>query len=214
MIVKMTFDTWSILIIVFICQGVFFLTSLLISFKRRKKKENTYLVVIIVVLLWYLAEFLSIRNVFDVKVNLFYGTRYGSWFLLGPILFFYFKSITNREWNFSKKEFLHFVPFLVFVVIVPLFFDGVLNRRQVHYGMISVFDYREKVISPIQYVYSVVFIVQFLHLGYYLFRNLILVRFYSKGLASEYASLEQNVRWLKVLNIALLETWNKGFACN
>ena len=70
--------------------------------------------------------------------------------------------------------------------------------------MISVFDHREKVISPIQYLYSVVFIVQFIHLGYYLFKNLKLINSYSKRLNSEYASLEVNVKWLKILNIALL----------
>lgn len=200
----MKFDIWSVLIIIFICQGLFFLISLLISPKRRKKKENSFLIAVIVVLLWYLVEFLSIRDVFNMGVNLFYGTRYGSWFLLGPLIFFYFKSITDHEWNFSRKDFFHFSPFLIFVVIGPLFFDGIINTRQVHYGMISVFDYREKEISIIQYVYSTVFILQFLHLGYYLFRNLSMVRSYSKELTSEYASLEVNVKWLKILNIALL----------
>ena len=200
----MKFDIWSVLIIVFICQGLFFLTSLIISSKRRKKKENSFLIAIILVLLWYLFEFLSIRNVFNVGFNLFYGTRYGSWFLLGPLIYFYFKSITDHDWKFSKKEWLHFLPFLFFVIILPLFFDGVLNRRQVHYGMISVFDFREKEISTIQYVYSVVFIFQFLHLGYYLFKNLQLVRQYAKGVVSEYANLEANVKWLKILIISLL----------
>lgn len=200
----MNIDIWSVLICIFIFQGLFFLISLLISSKRRKKEENKYLIFIIVVLLWYLTEFLSVRNIFDVKINLFYGTRYGSWFLLGPLLFFYFKSITNSKWKFSKKEFFHFIPFIAFVLIIPLFFDGILNRRQVSYGMLSVFDHREKIISPMQYVYSTIFILQFLHLGYYLYKNLKIIKLYSNGLASEYASLESNVKWLKILNRTLL----------
>lgn len=70
--------------------------------------------------------------------------------------------------------------------------------------MLSVFDHRQKTLTTIQWTYSVVFVLQFLHLGYFLLRNLKVARVYTKGLTNEYASIDSSVKWLKNLNIALL----------
>ena len=200
----MKLDIWSILIIVIAFQGLFLLSALLISPEKRVKRENRYLLFIILVLIWFLAEFFAIRNKIDVNLNVFYGTRYGSWFLLGPLTFFYFKSITDTSWKFTKKELWHFIPFVVFVIIIPLVAYKALNDRQVDYGMLSVFDHREKVISTIQYVYSFIFILQFIHLAIFLFKNLKLVKVYSNDLRSEYSDVDGNIKWLKFFNKALL----------
>ncbi len=201
---NMALDIWSILIIVFIFQGVFILFSIIASPKKRKKRENIFLLLIILTLLWYLLEFLSVRNVFNVGFNLFYGTRYGSWLLLGPLTYFYYKAITDKEWTFSKKAFIHLLPFIVLVFIIPLFFGDVLNKRQVDYGMLSVFDHREKIIEPIQYMYSVVFILQFVHLGFYLLKNINVIKTYTEELRLEYATINGNIKWLKTFNITLI----------
>jgi AraC-like DNA-binding protein len=200
----MKFDIWSVLIIVFVFQGLFIAISLLVSAKRRRKTENTYLFFIILCIVWYLAEFLAVRNKFDIGIPFFFGTRYGSWFLIGPLTYFYFYSITDRFWKFSKKHLLLFMPFLLSVILLPLFFNEVISSRQVDYGMLSVFDHREKIISPVQYLYSFIFIIQFIHFGFYVFKNLNLVKRYELGLASVYADIDLKVRWLKIFNVLFL----------
>jgi len=200
----MKLDIWSIFIIVIIFQGLFLLFVLLFSKNKKDKKKNQYLLYVILVLIWFLVEFFTVRNKIDVGLNIFYGTRYGSWFLLGPLTYFYFKSITESTWKFSKKEILHFLPFILFVIIIPFIAYKALNDRQIDYGMLSVFDHREKVISTIQYVYSVIFILQFVHLGYFLYRNLKLVNIYSKELVSEYSTLDPRIKWLRYFNMTLL----------
>ncbi len=200
----MFLDIWSIIIIVIAFQGLFLLSVLLSSKEKRNKRANQYLVFIILILIWFLAEFFTVRNKIDVNLNVFYGTRYGSWFLLGPITYFYFKSITDTAWCFSKKQLLHFLPFIIFVVIIPLIAYKVLNDRQIDYGMLSVFDHREKIVSTIQWTYSTVFIFQFVHLGYFLFKNLKIVNYYSKRLTSEYSNIDVKINWLKYFNIALI----------
>ncbi len=197
-------DIWSILIIVFVFQGVFILVSVLTSSRRRRKKESTFLVLIVCMLLWLLLEFLFVRNKLDLKLTVFYGTRYGSWFLLGPLVLFYFKSITRKDWKFSKAHLAHFIPFALFVLVIPLLFEKVINERQVHYGMLSVFDHRKKVITPLQYVYSAIFIAQFLHLAYYLMNSLALVGQYQRLLRNEYARIDKNVNWLRAFLIAFV----------
>lgn len=159
---------------------------------------------IILILIWFLFEFFAVRNKIEIGLNVFYGTRYGSWFLLGPLTYFYFKSITVSEWRFSRKDFWHFLPFILFVIIIPMISYKALDDRQVDYGMLSVFDKREKVLSTIQWTYSIVFMLQFVHLGYFLFKNLSLVNSYKKGLTSEYSTLEMKINWLRNFNVILI----------
>lgn len=200
----MQFDIWSVSIVVFIFQGLFLVSTILMLPKAKKKKEHTFLLFLILGFIWFLLEFLAIRNTWNVGVSFFYGTRYGSWLLMGPLTYFYFKAITTDQWQFSKKELLHFVPFLVCVFILPLLFENVINSRQVDYGMLSVFDHRKKVISPIQYAYSVIFIAQFIHLGAYVLKNLQLINRYKSALFLQYATINSAVRWLKIFNILML----------
>ncbi len=200
----MNLDVWSIGILIIIFQGLFLLSILLLSPNKRNKRGNLYLFWIILVLIWFLTEFLAIRNTFNFNLTIFYGTRYGSWFLLGPLTFFYFNSIIDKEWKLTTKGLMHFLPFIVFVIIIPIFFIDIINTRQVDYGMLSVFDHRKKIISPIQYTYSFIFIIQFIHLGYYLFRNLRLIKHYSAKLKLEYATIDSTIKWSIGFNITLL----------
>ena len=200
----MNLDIWSIIIIIIAFQGLFLLAVLLSSKTKRNKLGNKYLIFIVLLLIWLLAEFFTIRNKIDVQLNLFYGTRYGSWFLLGPLTYFYFKSITDSTWKFSKRQLWHFLPFVIFVIIIPFFAYKTLNDRQVSYGMLSVFDHREKILSTIQWTYSFVFIMQFVHLGLFLFKNLKIVNSYSKGLKFEYSNIDSKIKWLKYFNVTLL----------
>jgi len=200
----MGLDIWSILIIVIAFQGLFLLSVLVFSAEKRRKPGNGYLLLILLTLIWFLAEFFTVRNKIDVGLNIFYGTRYGSWFLLGPFIYFYFKSITDSSWKFSKRQLWHFLPFVVFVMIVPFIAYKALNNAQVNYGMLSVFDHRERDLSIIQWVYSVVFILQFVHLGVFLFKNLRLVQTYSKGLQLEYSVIDSKIKWLRNFNVILI----------
>lgn len=200
----MTLDIWSILIIIIAFQGLFLLSVLSFSQDKRNRLGHPYLMLIILILIWFLAEFFCIRNKIDVNLNVFYGTRYGSWFLLGPLTYFYFKSITESGWTLSRKQLWHFLPFVVFVIVIPLIAYKALDNRQVDYGMLSVFDHREKVLTTIQWTYSVVFILQFVHLGLFIIKNLKLANGYSKRLTSEYSHIETKADWLKYFNIIML----------
>ncbi len=200
----MNLDLWSILIIVFGFHGLFLLSAILFSEERRKRKENVYLSWMILALIWYLLEFLFIRNRITIGIDIFFGTRYGSWFLFGPLTYLYFKSITRSDWRFTKIDLLHFLPFVTFGVLVPITFGDVLNHRQVDYGMLSVFDHREKIITPMQYVYSFAFIGQFVHLGFYLSKNLFQIKAYTRRLTTQYSNINGNVKWLRIFNVSFL----------
>ena len=199
----MTLDLWSILIIVIAFQGVFLL-SIIMSKSSRKHYSNIFLALIVLSLIWFLAEFFCVRNKIDVGLSIFYGTRYGSWFLLGPLVYFYFKSITDSHWRFSSKQLWHFLPFIIFVIIIPFIAYKAIDNRQIDYGMLSVFDHREKVLTSIQWTYSVIFVLQFVHLGYFLMNNLRMVKTYTNKLTNEYSTIIKEVKWLTYFNVILI----------
>ncbi|WP_435622485.1 helix-turn-helix domain-containing protein [Flagellimonas sp.] len=196
-------DIWSYAIILLLAQGVFVLSLLCFLPKRRQKPENRYLFAVILVFIWFLLEFYSIRNRILIPVNSFYGTRYGSWMVLGPLTYFFFCSATSKKWRFGIKHLIHFLPFLFFVFIIPSISSSSLSHRQIHYGMLAVFDFRPKTVTPFEYVYSTIFYLQFLHLTGYLIQNQIMLGKYVKNLRTEFASLN-GTRWLFIFNGLLL----------
>lgn len=201
----MQLDTWSLIIIIFISQGLFLLGALWWQKTRRQQASTIYLSCLLVLLMWMMAEFLSVRNVYRIDLNVFYGTRYGSWFALGPITFFLFKSLTDSDWQFRPKKCLHFLPFLLFVLLLPAISGESLSQRQIHYGMLSVFDYRPKTVTGFEQFYAHIFYLQFIHLAGYLLYNLRLIQAYKTALADIVASRVQ-LRWLWLFNGLLLLT--------
>ena len=198
-------DIWSILIIIIAFQGLFMLSVLVFSRERRSRRGTAFLCFIIIALIWYLCEFFSIRHRLNLGANFFYGTRYGSWLLLGPLTYFYFKAISGQDWKFNLKRALHLLPFLVLVIFIPTFSGDSLSIRQINYGMLAVFDHRPKVVTGYEYLYSSVFFLQFIHLAVYLIINLFNIKAYAKQLKREYANINQLI-WLKVFNWLLMAT--------
>ena len=86
----------NILIIIAVSFAVFQLIVLTIL-RKKMGKHKFYLAPVLLGLVWILTEFLAARNVVNIGFDLFYGTQYGSWLLLGPsFLFFGRKSLPTR----------------------------------------------------------------------------------------------------------------------
>ncbi len=198
-------DIWSILILFLIAQGLFVLSVFLLSSKRRRKQENRYLFLLVTVFIWFLVEFYTVRNVIKLNFDLFYGTRYGSWLLLGPLTFFFFKAVSISTWKFNLKSVLHLTPFLIFALLIPLLSGQSLSSRQIHYGMLAVFDHRPKVVTSFEYLYSSIFYLQFLHFAAYLVLNIQIIKRYAKRLKNEYAALNDTL-WLYIFNLVLISS--------
>src|SRR5688572_9702170 len=200
----LSIDLLSIVLFITLAQG-FFILSILISRHKASSLASVFLFLMLLVLIWFQAEFLSVRLPYDIPFNPFYGTRYGSWLALGPLFYFYVRSISIKSFRFSLRHFLHFVPFVLFVVIIPLFTADFHSFRQVNYGMLSTFDPFNESISLLQYVYSSVFVAQFVHLLVYLIYAFRAIKQYEKNLAGSYSSMNSHeIGWLKTFNFLLL----------
>jgi AraC-like DNA-binding protein len=200
----LSLDLLSILLIVTLFQGAFILSVLAIKY-RLTGSQSRLLFLMVLTLIWFQAEFLSVRIPFDIRINLFYSTRYGAWFLLGPLYYFYVRSIIDRPFRKTLADGLHFVPFVVFVLVIPAVTPEFLSFRQVHYGMLTSFDPFNDSVSFLQYVYSTVFIIQFVHLLVYLISALYNIRQYERDLRGNYSSMNTTtLRWLTSVNVLLL----------
>lgn len=198
-----SFDLLSILLIVTLFQGTFILSVLVIRFGLRRS-NHLFLFLMVLCLIWFQAEFLSVRFPFGIDFGLFYGTRYGAWLLLGPLYYFYVRSIAGRSTK-PLELVLHFSPFLLFWLVLPLLTTRMIEHQQVHYGMLSTFYPFIKGMSVLQYVYSALFALQFVHVFVYLMISYRNTQQYESSLKSLYSKVDTGtIRWLKTLNILLM----------
>ena len=194
-------DLWTIVIIVSLAHGFFVINMLFIK-KEHRRSEGKWLLFLLVALFWLQLEFLSIRWPFDIGVSMFYGTRHGSWLVIGPLFYFYLKSLMGEEIN--KKEYAYLAPFVLFTLLIPLFLNDFLTFRQVHYGMLTPFDKRPDTINFWQYLYSSVFIVQFAYLLFFIWKARVLINDYKRRLKHSYSEIANNIQWLTILWYGLL----------
>lgn len=195
-------DLWTILIIVSLAHSFFVITINLFR-KEYRREEGKWLLFLMLGLFWLQIEFLAIRWPYDIGFNLFYGTRHGSWLVIGPLFFFYIKTLIGAP--ILKKEFVYFAPFFMFSLLLPLLLDDFLTYRQVHYGMLTPFDNRPDTINFWQYVYSSVFIGQFLYLFFFIVKTRGQIQFYKNQIKQSYAELEEGkLKWLSALWYGML----------
>lgn len=201
----MQFDVATLLSIVTIGQAVFMLVSFG-TLKSRNPSATYWLYGIIFALAWYQAEFLAIRNTWEITIPLFFGTRYGSWLLLGPLLYHYSWASCPIERKSDYTDLWHFVPFVLFTIMIPLLIEELHTWRSVDYGLLTVFDSWNK--DPItfwQYVYGSVSFLQFVHLSVYAilaFRNLYKCQFQLKN---EFSNLLQTgYQWQRAFFLSVI----------
>lgn len=156
----------NILIIIAASFGIFQLI-LLAGLWKKMREQKFYLALLLTGILWILLEFLAARNVVPVEFDLFYGTQYGSWLLLGPSFWWYWKSLLGQPHDF-KRYLLHLIPFFLFVIVLPLFLPELIPQRAHDYGMLTILFYADLGFTFWQGFYAVVFILQFFHLIAYL----------------------------------------------
>ncbi len=195
-------DIWSAVIIVSIAHSIFAINLLAVKGEFREKK-GLWLLLFLLSLLWLQLEFLAIRWPFDIGVGVFYGTRHGSWLLMGPLYFFYMQSITRD--GIKKWEYLYLLPFVLFTILIPVLLSDFLSFRQVHYGMLTPFDPRPEELTPLQYFYSYLFIFQFLYLAYFLILTRKEINRFVEQLKKNISNIDQAlINWLKTTWIGVL----------
>lgn len=184
-------------------QSLFLMGAILID-NQRFLLTNLLLFALLFAFLWYQFEFLLIRETLDSQIPFLYSTRYGSWLLVGPLVLLYNRSTLIKGFQLQRRDAWHFVPFLVFTLLIPLLIGDVVTNRATHYGMLTVFDsFNNEPITGRHYLYGGVFVLQFVHTAAYIFQSYRETK-QIKGVAKQQHSslLSARIRTLEYLHLS------------
>ncbi len=107
----MEIDFWSVLLLFGFVQGLFF-SGILVFQKKGNRQANLFLAAIIALIAFETFTFLIINTNLYLKVPHLIGTGVPFLFLIGPLYFFYIKTLLENEYRFQTKHLIHLLPFV------------------------------------------------------------------------------------------------------
>lgn len=112
------FNIYSMPLLILIGQGYLFAVILFFKYLKKRKPSDLLLGLLLIITglrcVAYTIGFMGWYDVYqNTKINYFL-LDYS--LILGPLVFFYVKSITNPEFKFQWKDIWHSVPWLVYVL--------------------------------------------------------------------------------------------------
>ncbi|MEL6918128.1 MAG: AraC family transcriptional regulator [Bacteroidota bacterium] len=112
------FNIFSTPLLVLVSQGVLFGVLLLLRYQKKKIVSDILLALLVLITCYhrtaYTIGFMSWYDTFrTTKINYLLIPLL---LAIGPLIYFYVKSVTTSDFRFKKKELFHFVPALLFVV--------------------------------------------------------------------------------------------------
>ncbi len=180
-------DIISIILLLSILQGLIF--SIVSITNKGHHMSSRILAMIMLVLVWYQFEFFLVREVIEWNFDLIYGTRYGSWLILGPLIYIYALSFTSSDFKLKWKYAIYFIPFLVFTIALPLIAGDLIPERGKYYGMLTVMKLPKMGLTGIQAVYGILFFVQFIYTAAFTFLSYRKVLAHSKVVENNFSDV-------------------------
>lgn len=116
---RFDFGFYSSLLLITFSQGIIYSALLLKKAIRSGNKSNYWLSAFVFTCSLFIAPWmLGFAGWYDNQPyrDILFYVPFQHLFLMGPIIFFYTQSLLNPSFNFSKKEFLHFIPAILYIV--------------------------------------------------------------------------------------------------
>jgi AraC-like DNA-binding protein len=197
-------DFWSALSLVGIGQAILLLVLFGLD-KRKYFSPNLYLIALLLWIVWVQLEFLVIRKSFVINVNVFFGSRHGVWLLLGPLVYHYVLRSFRPAFKFRLLDVWHYLPFILFALILPLTGSITISGRVIDYGMLSVLKFPVLAKSWLDTAYGYIFVGQFIHASVYLILSLRVINTAQKqSMADSSDNRLVMLRYLKALVITMI----------
>lgn len=118
-IILFDFNDKSSVLLIFFFHAIVFSYLLLKSGIAEDQKHSIWLAVLVFLGGLYICPFmLGYANWYGVKSyrEFLFFVPFQQLFLIGPVFYFYVKSLLNRSWSLSKKDFLHFLPAIFYAL--------------------------------------------------------------------------------------------------
>ena len=204
MIQEKLFDWWSIVIILGVVHGLVVAFALFLNKKGRP--AGAMLAILVLVLIWHHLQSLSIYLGFYKEFPHFYGADLGSLFLIGPLFYFYIRSVTSPGGLGIKKwDWIHFAPFVITLIVYPVLFQGSAEKVETIKAWLTATRYDNPELKKAFFLDDVIFWIESIHMLAYLIFSFITLKGYGK-IRKQYESKahESNHSWLTYLTVAML----------
>ncbi|QDA58684.1 helix-turn-helix domain-containing protein [Hymenobacter jejuensis] len=122
------FNAYSSLLLPFFLQGIVFAALLVIRARQNDTASDRWLALLLLLntlpLMQWMLGFANWYDSHDAHSTFMFYFPFSHWLALGPVFYFYFRSLTNREFRFSRAQLWHFAPealYLAWIVLVGLY---------------------------------------------------------------------------------------------
>jgi AraC-like DNA-binding protein len=167
------FNIYSTPLLLLSLQGVFFIILLFKRYIDKKNSSDLFLALVLAITCYhqttYTLGFMSWYDTFkNTKIN-YYLVNLS--LALAPLIYFYFKSITNPKRIFAKKEILQFIPALLLIgikAIILIYDSNQLGFNETQNGYL-VIHFQWKFIDPFVTLFSMLQMLIYLVLSFQLF---------------------------------------------
>ncbi|MEL6588585.1 MAG: AraC family transcriptional regulator [Bacteroidota bacterium] len=202
----MTFDfsLYSALLLIGFVQGTIYSILLFIRYTKEQKLSDLFLGALILVCCFrmsqYMLGFAGWYDTHDAFTSFMFYFPFHNLLLIGPFIYFYFLSVTNQQFRFKKKHWLHLIPGMIYLLIFLVNFTADVVAS--HWIAGTVFPYfnntkgffREAWENHLSFWYNNIGI---LHIVPYLVLTLKTYQKYRRYLVENFANTEGiSFRWL------------------
>ncbi|WP_139923068.1 AraC family transcriptional regulator [Hymenobacter sp. DG01] len=109
-----TFNLYSSLLLPFFLQGIVVGTVMLVRRHREEAAADGWLALLLLLQAVRLAQwmlgFAGWYDAHDATTTFMFYFPFSNWLMVGPAFYFYFRSLTNQGFRFSRQVAWHFVP--------------------------------------------------------------------------------------------------------
>jgi AraC-like DNA-binding protein len=122
------FNQWSALLLPFFLQGIIFAFLLLWRGWREERLTDYLLAALLFIFTLRVANwmlgFAHWYDAHDWHSTFMFYFPFNHWLLIGPLTYFYFRSLTNRDFRICKKDRWHFAPWMFDMAISAFVFTN------------------------------------------------------------------------------------------
>jgi AraC-like DNA-binding protein len=114
-----SFSLKSSILLIFFLHGIVFSTLLLIKGLQSENKSSLWLSLFTVLCSFYIAPFMfGYAGWYSQQPyrNILFYFPFQQLFLLPPVLYFYFKTLLDKSFQFSKNDYIHFIAATVYLI--------------------------------------------------------------------------------------------------
>lgn len=190
------FNIYSSPLLILVIQGIILSGLLLWSYKAKSNLPNLILGILLVITCYhrttYTIGFMGWYDAFrNTKINYFLIPLN---FAVGPLIYFYIKSYIVKEFSFSKKDSIHFVPTAVYAfykIVVYLYDSNQAGFSETQNGVFM----QSNLYHSLDILYVVAVSIQML---LYLFFSIYIYYQYRTALVQQYSNTyKSELLWLR-----------------